>query len=267
MGEYSETFGNLSIYQYQADGWAAGTYNTFIKYSVEILAVKYHFHETRKHNKENPDDGIYSLINGQDIIGQCSLYKDLLNDVTYLKIKMETKMKKGIKYNFDICFVSDILKKTVEVVHKKIESIYFDLQFEAMASGKKFNIPLPDYTGENITEDCTENNTSITIETKYGNRDETIELIKKDTSLLIELLTELNSPGFLKQLANEGYVYYDIKNNQAKVINNLNDTAAALKRITNNNVSYDQLKAYFLTPEGLSYSDSSYNKGIRQIKR
>jgi hypothetical protein len=161
------------------EGWIKGTYNTHVTYSGEILAVKYHFHETKKHNKEDSDDGIYNLINGQDIIGQCSLCKDLLNDVTQLKIKMEAKMRRSIKYNFDIKFVENVSKKIVDTVHKKIESIYFNLQFEAVSNGKVFIIPLPDYTGKNIAEEYTENKDGNITTIKNDNQDEMIELIKK----------------------------------------------------------------------------------------
>jgi hypothetical protein len=212
MTEYSETFGNLRIYQNQVDGWVTGTYNTFITYSGEILAIKYHRHETRSRDKEIPDDGIYNLTNGQDIIGQCSLYKELLNNVTFLKSKMEAKMRRGIKYNFDIEFVGNILKKTVDTVHEKIESIYFDLQFEAASTGRKFNIPLPDYTTNNTAEDNTENDQSTSITMKNGNQNEIIELMKK-ADYIIELVKELkpesSMPEYIRKLIEQGYIGQD----------------------------------------------------------
>jgi hypothetical protein len=256
--EYSENFGNLRIYQDQVEGWVTGTYNTFVTYSGEILAEKYHFHETRKHNKENPDNGIYNLLNGQDIIGQCSLCKDILNDVAHLKIKMEAKTRGDIKYNFDIEFVGNVLKNIVDAVHRKIESIYFDLQFEAVANGEEFNIPLPNYTGENVAENCTGNNASITMETKNSNRDETIESIKHDTSLLVEMMKTViakeTKPEYIKLLIDKGYLYDDGRT----VIGGLNETAAEYVRITKKPVVLDFLQNTFFKTGGTKYSNAAY---------
>jgi hypothetical protein len=209
MIEHSEEFGNLRIYQEQADGWIEGTYNTFITYSGSTLGKKYHIHESRKRNKENPDDGIYNLISGKDIMSQCSLYKDMLNDIAYLKIKMEVKIQRGITYNFDMVFIGDILKKTADAIHKKIESIYLDMQFESKSKGKVFNIPLPDYTTNNAAEDYTENDQRADITIKSGGHDEIIEQIKKDTDLIIELLklkSEKTRPEYINDLIEEGYL-------------------------------------------------------------
>jgi hypothetical protein len=248
MIEHSESFGNLRIYQAQADGWVTGIYNTFVKYSEETLAVKYHQHESRKSDKRNPDDGIYNLMNGHDIMGQCSLCKDLLNDVTYLKIKMETKTSRGITYNFDMEFIGDILKKTVNAVHKKIESIYFDMNFDAVSKGKTLNIPLPDYTTENTVKES---------ENENNKQDEIIELIKKDTSFIIEIIEELKQknirPGYIEKLIEGGFLYDDGK----RVISGLNETASELVDITGHPVTWEYLKETFLKTDGSMFSDIS----------
>jgi len=187
MAGLLEEFGNLKIEQIKVDGWSDGTYNTHITYCGKIFAIKYHFHAG--HQREiDMTATLYDLTNGLDIIGRCNLYKDLLDDVLKLEVKMEMKIQNGLKYNFDIDFVHSCLREIVKVVHEDIQDIYFNLKFEAVSKGGNFFIPLPDYTFQNEAEKYTEKEQSTDIAIKGNPENETLEIIKKDVKLIIELV-------------------------------------------------------------------------------
>jgi hypothetical protein len=264
MIEHSETVGNLRIYQEQVDGWITGTYNTFVTYSGETLAIKYHYHETRKHDKKNPADGIYNLLNGQDIIGQCSLCKNLLNDVAFLKKKIETKISAGIIYNFDIKFVGNIFKNIINAAQKKIESIYFDLQFEAASNGKAFNIPLPDYAIKNTIKEPPEKKDD-TIQNDGQN--EIIEMIRESINkadyiieFLKELKTDNNRPKYVYALMEQGYVGKD----GVTALTGLDNIAEFLS--TNIEIVTPQLLLQFRQSDGKEYSLRTAQDAVRRNK-
>jgi hypothetical protein len=194
---HSEEYGNLSIEQKQVEGWVDGTYNTYIIYNYnKNLTIKYHHHATeREQHKIDPADTLYNISKGKDLIARCNFYKNLLNDIAYLKLKMTMKIKNGMKYKFDMGFVNDSLKRIVDVVHNDIQEIYMNLQFDAMSQGRQFFIPLPmpDYTIQNESENITENEQSTDIAIKDNSENETLEIIKKDTTLIIELLKNIQN--------------------------------------------------------------------------
>jgi hypothetical protein len=217
MAGYSEVYGKLKIEQIQVEGWVEGTYNTHITYCDKVFGIKYHFNATYReiHKKIDPAATLYNMTNGIDIIARCNLYKNLLDDILHLELKMEMKAQNGLKYNFDMNFVRENLRKIVNTVHDDVQNIYMDLQFEAASKGMKFYIPLPNYTIENETEGCAENNQSTDIALLDNRQNDFIELIKKDTTLIIELLKELQQknsrPPYINELMQQGYIATDGK--------------------------------------------------------
>jgi hypothetical protein len=209
MTGYSEEFGKLKVELKQVEGWTEGTYNAHITYCNEIIAIKYHFHATYREQRKkiDPADALYNMTNGLDIITRCNIYKDLLDDIFNLEIKMTMKIKKGFKYKFDEGifkgFVYDSLRETINVVHDDIQNIYMDLQYEALSKGKPFFIPLPDYTIQNITENYTEHTQNNDIVIKNNRQNETLIIIKKDIDLIIELIKELKAEKDKAQIITE----------------------------------------------------------------
>jgi hypothetical protein len=196
MAGFLEEVGKLKIEQIKVDGYVDGTYNTYMTYCGQTFAIKYHRYitelEPRKILKIDTAATLYDLTNGLDIIDRCNLYKDLLDDVLKLELKMEMKIQRGLKYNFDVEFVHSCLREIVNVVHNDIQDIYMNLQFDAITEGRQFHIPLPDYTIQNGADDYTEKKQSTNIAIKGNPENEILELIKQDTSFLIELIKKID---------------------------------------------------------------------------
>jgi len=267
MAGHSEEHGNFKIEQIQVDGWVEGTYNTYVKYCGKTLAIKYHRHATEREQREiDTSDTLYNMTNELDIIDRCNLYKDLLNDIAYLKLKMTMKIKNGFKYKFDMEFVNYSLKKIVNEVRNNIQEIYTDLQFEAISKGRQFYIPLPDYTIQNeTTEDHTENGQRTDIAIKGNLENEILEIINKDVKFIIELLKELQQkkerPGYIEGLIEQGYIADDGKT----VLTSLDNVAEYLQANIES-VTPKLLISTFLQYDGAKYSMRTAQDAIQRTK-
>jgi hypothetical protein len=212
-------------------------------------------HGTRPH-KVNPADAIYNLIYGLDVLNRCIFYKELLNDIINLKLTMALKIEAGIKNNFDLECVDKVLRNTADEVHNGIKNIYLDLKIKAKLEGRPFFIPLPDYSSQTSDEKYSKNEQSTCLAIQK-NKDETIELIKTDTSLIIALIKELKvedtRPDYIKKLIDEFYLYEDGK----KVQKSLNETVAKLVEITGQFVTWEYIKNTFIQSDGKQYSDAA----------
>jgi hypothetical protein len=272
MAGYSEKYANLKVEQRQAEGWVEGIYNTHVIYCDRSFAIKFHFHATdrermRGGGEVEPSAILYNLTKEFTIIDQCNFYKDLLNDILHFELKMAMKIKANFKYNFDVEFVSDSLRKVVNIIHDDIQNIYADLQFEAMSEGRQFYIPLPDNTIQNVTEDRTEikQRTDIVISDNQPNQ--IIDLIKKDTSLIIELVKELQSkkerPKYIDPLINEGFIADDGKT----ALTSLDKIAEYLIKVLElDSVTPQLLKFSFVQADGTEYSLRTAQDAIQRSK-
>jgi hypothetical protein len=181
MTIFTEEHGKLKIKQCQAEGWADGIYNTYISYNGTTIAINHHFHATEHERRPiSIAVSLYNLTNELEIVPQCNIFNEILNDIYYLRVKIKGKTELGAAYSFDLNFVNNVLKDTVNTINDNVKNIYANLKFEALANGRMFFPPLPDYTSHNL-ENIPKNESSkdIAIEVKNDKIDETLELAKQ----------------------------------------------------------------------------------------